>query len=69
MTYLTKGHGVSWCFGTSLAPIALICSLRKPQIRMLLTWTLMGLVCPVLVAARSSRNPWSRSELEQVGSG
>jgi hypothetical protein len=52
MTYLTMGHGVSWCFGTSLAPIALICSLRKPQIRMLLTWTLMGLVCPVLVAAR-----------------
>jgi len=28
MTYLTMGHGVSWCFGTSLAPIALTCSLR-----------------------------------------
>ncbi len=28
MTHLTMGHGVSGCFGTRLAPIALTCGLR-----------------------------------------
>jgi hypothetical protein len=28
MTHLTMGHGVSECFGTRLAPIALTCGLR-----------------------------------------
>jgi hypothetical protein len=29
MVYLTLGHGVSWCFGTILAPIAVTCGLRN----------------------------------------
>jgi hypothetical protein len=29
MGHLIMDHGVSWCFGTILAPIALTCSLRS----------------------------------------
>ena len=28
MVQIIMGHGVSWCFGTRLAPIALTCGLR-----------------------------------------
>jgi len=31
MGHLTMDHGVSWCFGTRLAPIALTSSLRNPD--------------------------------------
>jgi hypothetical protein len=31
MGHLITGHGVSWYFGTRLAPIALTCSLRIPD--------------------------------------
>jgi len=64
MTNLTMDHGVSECFGTSVAPIALTCGLRisdSPTSDNLTPQETtnqdapdmgqMGLVCPVLVAA------------------